>query len=173
MLKEARKAILADHSDLFGVLAHIAFAATSKTRQQRADHGRSVTERPYEPKIAAFVNSVLGQNVKTEAEGLDRSRLPEFLKRKFGTPGDGANALGGVDQVAGSYIEFQRHLYARVGEHIDGTPHVAAGHLADFDKGKQRTVRRDGDAHQAICRSAPRGEKPRRSPNRHSDPLQR
>lgn len=113
VLKEVRKAILADQSDLFDVLAHIAFAATLMTRQERAEYGRAAIDGQYEPNLAAFLNFVLGQYIKTGAEDLDRSRLPEFLKLKFGSPSDGAMALGGVDQVAGSYVEFQRHLYAR------------------------------------------------------------
>ena len=61
--------------------------------------------------LTAFLNFVLGQYVQTGAEDLDRSKLPEFLRLKFGSQAEGANALGGVNQVAQTFVDFQKHLY--------------------------------------------------------------
>ena len=112
VLKQIRKAILADDSDLFDVLAHISYSSETRTRQERAEDGLATIERDYEPKLAAFLTFVLGQYVLTGEEDLDRARLPEFLKLKYGSPNDGAAVLGGVDQVIGSYVGFQKHLYS-------------------------------------------------------------
>jgi hypothetical protein len=44
-------------------------------------------------------------------EDLDRSRLPDFLRLKFGNPAEGASELGGAEAVSRSFVEFQRYLY--------------------------------------------------------------
>jgi type I restriction enzyme, R subunit len=82
------------------------------TRAERAEHGAAAIETVYEPKLAAFLTFVLGQYVDTSAEELDRSRLPDYLKLKFGNPAEGVKALGGINQVNGSFIGFQKYLYS-------------------------------------------------------------
>jgi type I restriction enzyme, R subunit len=112
VLMQIRQAILAEKSDLFDVLAHIAYATDPKTREERAGAGVVAVNAAYDAKLAAFLSFVLGQYVETGAEDLDRSRLPDYLKLKFGNPAEGARALGGVDRVLDSFIGFQRHLYS-------------------------------------------------------------
>ena len=94
------------------MLAHIAYASDPKTRIQRAEAGAIAINATYDAKLAGFLTFVLGQYVETGAEDLDRSRLPDYLKLKFGNPAEGAKALGGVEQVIGSFVGFQKHLYS-------------------------------------------------------------
>ena len=112
VLMQIRQAILAEKSDLFDVLAHIAYATDPKTRTERAEAGTIAVNATYDAKLAAFLTFVLGQYVDTGAEDLDRSRLPDYLKLKYGNPAEGAKALGGVEQVIGSFVGFQKYLYS-------------------------------------------------------------
>ncbi len=112
VLTQIRQAIMADKSDLFDVLAHIAYATEPKTRLERAETGAAAINAQYDPKLAAFLNFVLGQYVETGTDDLDRGRLRDYLKLKFGNPAEGAKALGGTDRVSGSFVEFQKHLYS-------------------------------------------------------------
>ncbi len=112
VLKEVRKAIMAEKSDIFDVLAYIAFSADPKTREERAEAGRAAIAGQYDAKLTAFLNFVLGQYVETGADDLDRAKLPEFLRLKFGSQSEGANALGGVKQVVQTFVDFQKHLYS-------------------------------------------------------------
>lgn len=111
VLRQIRTAIMAEKSDLFDVLANIAYATQPKTRAQRAEQGEAIIKLAYHPKLAAFLHYVLGQYVDADADGLDRSHLPDYLKLQFGTFADGARALGGADMVAKSFAGFQRYLY--------------------------------------------------------------
>ncbi len=113
VLKQIRQAIMAEDSDLFDVLAHIAYATEPMTRQERAEVGAQAIKGNYDDKLVSFLSFVLGQYVEAGAEGLDRSNLPVFLQLRYGNPVDGAKALGGVERVAGSYVDFQKHLYHR------------------------------------------------------------
>jgi type I restriction enzyme R subunit len=60
VLMQIREAIMADKSDLFDVLAYIAYAADPKTRAERAMTGSEAIRREYDEKLAAFLNYVLG-----------------------------------------------------------------------------------------------------------------
>ena len=111
VLKQIRAAIMAEKSDLFDVLAHIAYAVEPKTRAQRAEQGETAIKFSYNPKLAAFLHYVLGQYVDADADGLDRAHLPDYLKLQYGTFADGARALGGADVVAKSFAGFQKFLY--------------------------------------------------------------
>jgi type I restriction enzyme, R subunit len=111
VLLQIRQAILAEQSDIFDVLAHISYATEPKTRAERAATGAVAIRATYDDKLAAFLDFVLGQYVETGVEELDRSRLPDFLKLKYGNSAEGAKALGGVDQVIESFVDFQKHLY--------------------------------------------------------------
>lgn len=105
---------MADQSDLFDVLAYIAYAKETKTRAERAERGAKAIEQEYDAKLAEFLNYILGQYVETGVEDLDRAKLPDYVKIKFGTFAEGAAALGGVDNVLDSFVGFQRHLYSQI-----------------------------------------------------------
>ena len=112
VLLQIRQAIMAEKSDIFDVLAYIAYASEPKTRAERAERGHEAVRKDYSPTLAAFLDYVLGQYVETGVEGLDRSNLPDYLKLKYGTSEDGARALGGVQAVLQSFVGFQKHLYS-------------------------------------------------------------
>ena len=102
---------MAEKSDLFDVLAQIAYAVELKTRAQRAEQGETAINLSYNPKLAAFLHYALSQYVDADANFLDRSHLPDYLKSQYGTFADGARALGGADVVAKSFAGFQKFLY--------------------------------------------------------------
>ena len=111
VLMQIKEAINAEDSDVYDVLAHIAYSRNMLTRAHRAEAGMRRIEDIYDPKIASFLEFVLGHYVETGVESLDRSQLPDYLKLKFGTLGEGQAALGGMDLVVSSYVGFQRHMY--------------------------------------------------------------
>lgn len=94
-----------------GSAAHIPCASELLTRHESAEVGAQAIKGKYDDKLATFLTFVLEQYVETGAEDLDRSKLPDFLKLKFGNPSDGAKALGGVKNVSDSFVGFQKYLY--------------------------------------------------------------
>lgn len=111
VLSQIQDCIDAEKSDLFDVLAYIAYETVPITREDRATIGRAVVSSSYDEKLAAFLDYVLGQYVESGVEDLDRDKLSDYLTIKFGSPVEGANALGGIDKAIKSYIGFQAHLY--------------------------------------------------------------
>lgn len=62
----------AEKSDLYDVLAYIAFALAPITREERADGSRPFIASHYDPKLQAFLGFVLSQYVK---EGVGETLL--------------------------------------------------------------------------------------------------
>ena len=111
-LVEMQKIIEAENSDLFDVLAYMAFAAEPVTRAKRAAAARPPAAAEFTDKQQAFVNFVLAQYVKQGVDELDAEKLPPLLQFKYRALSDAFAELGKPDQVRRVFVGFQRHLYA-------------------------------------------------------------
>lgn len=109
---EIGRMINADKSDVFDVLAYIAFALAPITRAERVDARKGDILSRYNPKLQAFLDFVLGQYVRQGVEELDRAKLGSLLDLKYGSVTDAINALGGTDAISDTFVGFQRHLYS-------------------------------------------------------------
>ena len=114
LLAEMQKAIDASNSDLFDVLAYVAFAAPPLTRENRAETARRATANEFTDKQWAFVDFVLDQYVKQGVDELDADKLSPLLKLKYRNAlSDAISELGDASQVRGVFVGFQRHLYEK------------------------------------------------------------
>ena len=110
-LAEMQKLIEAENSDLFDVLAYVAFEATPETRSERANKARAVAHRQFNDKQQAFVDFVLAQYVKQGVEELDAEKLSPLLKLKYTALNDALKDLGSPEQIRQVFVGFQRYLY--------------------------------------------------------------
>ena len=111
-LAEMQKIIEAENSDLFDVLAYVAFAAEPVTRLQRAAAAKAATAVDFTDKQRAFVDFVLGQYVKEGVDELDSEKLSPLLKLKYKNAiADALAELGRPEEVRKVFVGFQRHLY--------------------------------------------------------------
>ena len=107
-----QKVIDAENSDLFDVLAYVAFAAAPVTRAERAAAAKSATAAEFTDKQQAFVDFVLAQYVRQGVDELDAEKLSPLLQLKYRALNDAFSELGKPDQVRKVFVGFQRHLYA-------------------------------------------------------------
>jgi type I restriction enzyme R subunit len=110
-LAEIRKMIDAEKSDLFDVLAYIAFALAPITREARVTSRRTSILARYGSKLQAFLDFVLSQYVKQGVEELDQDKLSKLLELKYHSINDAAAALGGVPTIRDTFVGFQQYLY--------------------------------------------------------------
>ncbi len=103
----------AEKSDLYDVLAYIAFALSPITRQERADTRKVSIFSHYDAKLQAFLDFVLSQYVNEGVGELDQTKLPHLLELRYRDISDAAAELGGVARIRDAFIGFQAHLYAR------------------------------------------------------------
>ncbi len=110
-LNAIRQIIDAEKSDLFDVLAYIAFALLPITRQERVDKRRELVLRDYDEKLQTFLDFVLSQYVKEGVGELDQSKLPILMGLKYDAVGEAVAELGNVAKIRDAFIGFQQHLY--------------------------------------------------------------
>jgi type I restriction enzyme R subunit len=111
-LAEISRMIDAEKSDLFDVLAYIAFAVPTMARADRAKVRRDVSFAPYDEKLRAFLDFVLGQYVERGVEELSPDRLSRLLELKYQDVTDGMRTLGGNPQrIREAFVGFQARLY--------------------------------------------------------------
>lgn len=110
-LTEISRMINAEKSDLFDVLAYIAFALAPITRLERVDARKGAILSRYDGKLQAFLNFVLAQYVTQGVGELDQEKLSELLQLKYHTIDDAAERLGGVPVIRDTFIGFQQYLY--------------------------------------------------------------
>ena len=111
-LSEMQKIIEAENSDLFDVLAYVAFATAPQSRQQRAEHARQLATVDLSDKQQSFIDFVLFQYVRQGVDELDQEKLSPLLRLKYRALPDAFAELGTPDQVRKMFVGFQRHLYA-------------------------------------------------------------
>ena len=110
-LAEMQKLIEAENSDLFDVLAYVAFEAAPETRAERASKARAVVHQQFNDKQQAFVDFVLAQYVKQGVDELDAEKLSPLLKLRYGALNDAIQYLGEAEQIRQVFVGFQRYLY--------------------------------------------------------------
>lgn len=111
-LAEMQKVIEAENSDLFDVLAYVAFAAEPISRAARADAAKAASAAELADRQRAFVEFVLAQYVTQGVDELDQEKLTLYLRLRYRNSLPDAFAdLGGPEQVRAVYLGMQRHLY--------------------------------------------------------------
>ena len=111
-LQEFQKVLNAENSDLYDVLAYIAFESQMIDRGIRAEYARE-TITGLTDKQQEFINFVLGQYVKEGVEELDIDKLTELLELKYMQIADAKKELGSIANIRDSFVGFQPMLYDR------------------------------------------------------------
>jgi len=115
-LAEMQKVIEAEHSDLFDVLAYVAFALAPHTRAERAAMAKMEVSQHFTDKQQAFVEFVLAHYVKEGVQELDAEKLTPLLRLRYNNAiADAVDDLGSADQIRKVFVGFQRYLYQTEG----------------------------------------------------------
>jgi type I restriction enzyme, R subunit len=112
-LTEISRLIDAESSDLYDVLAYIAYAAAPISRIDRVIAHKSLIFSRYVGKQQEFLDFVLEQYIKAGVGELDRAKLPQLLELKYHAIRDAVAELGSVGSISEVFIGFQQYLYAR------------------------------------------------------------
>ena len=111
-LLEMQKIIAAENSDLFDVLAHVAYALPPLTRATRASRAKVAIHAHFNGKQEAFLNFVLAHYVQAGVEELDKEKLTPLLRIKYrGAIADAVADLGRPEEIGKVFAGFQKYLY--------------------------------------------------------------
>ncbi|MFA6174444.1 MAG: DEAD/DEAH box helicase family protein [Kiritimatiellales bacterium] len=111
-LTEMQKIIDAENSDLFDVLAHVAYALPPLSRQERAVTAKVIISTQFNSKQQVFLDFVLSHYVSVGVEELDQEKLTPLLRLKYhNSIQDAVADLGG--DVGEAFAGFQKYLYLK------------------------------------------------------------
>ena len=111
-MAEMQRIIDAENSDLFDVLAHVAYALPPLTRQERAEKAKLEISTHFNHKQQVFLDFVLSQYVKVGVEELAQDKLSPLLKLKYHNAiADAVADLGKPEEIGKFFAGFQKYLY--------------------------------------------------------------
>jgi len=112
-LAEMQKIIDAEKSDLFDVLAHVAYAKPPWTRDVRAENAKVYINSRFTTKQQVFLDFVLSHYVSVGVEELDQEKLTPLLRLKYhNSIADAVADLGNPEEIGKVFAGFQKYLYA-------------------------------------------------------------
>jgi type I restriction enzyme R subunit len=116
-LNEIKKHIQAKNSDLFDVLAYIAFALPVISRRERVENSRQAIFRSSSSSEQEneFLRFILDHYIAQGVSELDQEKLPDLLELKYHSLGDAVDVLGSVAEIQEIFVGFQGCLYASPG----------------------------------------------------------
>jgi type I restriction enzyme R subunit len=111
-LIEMQRIIDAEKSDLFDVLAYVAYALPPLTREERAGRAKVAIIRHFNSKQQAFLDFVLAHYVGVGVDELDQEKLTPLLRLKyFNSIADAIADLGKPEEISKVFAGFQKYLY--------------------------------------------------------------
>ncbi len=111
-LAEMRRIIDAEKSDLFDVLAYVAYALPTLTREERATTAEVEISTHFNAKQQAFLNFVLAHYVEEGVQELDRGKLTPLLRLLYNDSiADAIADLGRPEEIGKAFANFQQYLY--------------------------------------------------------------
>ena len=111
-LAEMQKIIDAEKSDIFDVLAHVAYAMAPLTREERAVKAKVVISTRFNSKQQVFLDFVLSHYVSVGVEELDQEKLTPLLRLKYhDSIADAVADLGRPEEIGMVFAGFQKYLY--------------------------------------------------------------
>lgn len=112
-LAEMQRIIDAENSDVFDVLAHVAYALPPRTRLERAGMAKSEINTHFNSKQRAFLEFVLAHYVTEGVRELDTDKLKPLLDLRYhNSLSDAVADLGKPDEIRLLFAGFQKHLYS-------------------------------------------------------------
>ena len=114
-MAEMQRIIDAEKSDLFDVLAHVAYALPPLSREERAGKAKVEISTHFNSKQQVFLDFVLSHYVSVGVEELAQEKLTPLLRLKYhDSIADAVADLGKAEQIRDAFAGFQKYLYDQV-----------------------------------------------------------
>ena len=111
-MEEMQRIINAEKSDLFDVLAYVAYALPTCTREERATRAKVRMRAQFSDKQRTFLDFVLAHYVSEGVRELDQEKLTPLLRLKYhDSIADAVADLGRPEEIGHVFSGFQKYLY--------------------------------------------------------------
>jgi type I restriction enzyme R subunit len=107
-----QKIIDAEKSDIFDVLAHVAYDLPPVTREDRAAKAKVSINVHFNSRQQQFLDFVLSHYVSVGVQELDQEKLTPLLRLKYhNSISDAVADLGRPEDIGMIFAGFQKYLY--------------------------------------------------------------
>ncbi len=111
-LDSMKELIDAKDSDVYDVLAFVAYAAETRTRIERASHAKTSISKEFgDYKQREFIDFVLERYVVDGVRELAESKMRSLIELKYNTIADAAEKFGSPAVIRNTFVGFQKYLY--------------------------------------------------------------
>jgi type I restriction enzyme R subunit len=111
-MADMQRIINAEKSDLFDVLAYVAYALPPLSREERATKAKVEISTHFNSKQQVFLDFVLSQYVKVGVDELAQEKLTPLLRLKYNNAiSDAVTDLGKPEEIGRVFADFQKYLY--------------------------------------------------------------
>lgn len=111
-LDSMKDLIDAKDSDVYDVLAFVAYAAEARTRKERAASAKPYINEAFgDYKQQEFINFILDKYVEDGVYELAEHKMRSLIALKYNTISDAVAELGGVENIRDAFVGFQPYLY--------------------------------------------------------------
>ena len=109
---DSMKAIIdAKDSDVYDLLAYVAYARETHTRTERVANAKKSIVKEYTYKQVEFIDFILEKYVDEGVQELSAKKMRSLVELKYNTINDAAAEFGSPAAIRETFIGFQKHLY--------------------------------------------------------------
>ncbi|MFQ3248055.1 MAG: type I restriction enzyme R subunit [Arenicella sp.] len=98
-------------SDVYDVLAYVAFSAETQTRWDRVKHANTEIRENFDYKQQEFINFVLEKYIADGVHELATSKMKSLIELKYNTINDATSEFGSPANIRNMFVGFQKYLY--------------------------------------------------------------
>jgi type I restriction enzyme R subunit len=111
-LEDMKALIDAKDSDVYDVLAFVAYASEAMSRKERVSKaGKPIRDIFTDDKQREFIDFILSHYVRDGVSQLSRTNMKSLLELKYGSISDAAETLGSIPIISNAFIGCQKYLY--------------------------------------------------------------
>lgn len=111
-LDSMKDLIDAKDSDVYDVLAFVAYAMETRTRAERVKHAKPAIRQQYgNYKQREFIDFILERYIEDGVRELAAGKMRSLIELKYNTISDAASEIGPPATIRKVFVDFQKYLY--------------------------------------------------------------
>lgn len=110
-LDSMRNIIDAKDSDVYDLLAYVAYARETHTRKERVSNAKPSISKAFTYKQVEFIEFILDKYIEDGVQELAAKKMRSLVELKYNTISDAAAEFGSPAAIRDTFIGFQKYLY--------------------------------------------------------------
>ncbi|WP_341210264.1 EcoAI/FtnUII family type I restriction enzme subunit R [Alteromonas stellipolaris] len=110
-LDSMRDIIDAKDSDVYDLLAYVAYASETHTRKERVKTAKKGIHSEYSYKQIEFIDFILDKYIEDGVQELAAKKMRSLVELKYNTISDAAAEFGSPVAIRETFVGFQKYLY--------------------------------------------------------------